>query len=447
MNESQNVSRQETAIAITTLGHVDHGKSTSLGHFLFLLGVVDQRTMDKLSAESDELKRSTWKWAYVLDSTDEERAGGITADIGFQPFKTKTGKSFMLIDAPGHRDFVKNAIKGAVQTDACILMVSAVPNDLKSGLKEGGPNDPGGQTREHAILGSVLGIQSVIVCINKMDMVNYSQDAFVQAVDTIKSMLKDIQSPWLRLLSDDSFIPISGLQGDNLVDRSSNMSWYTGPTFVEALDRIQPVERSLDPAKLRFLVFDSYDLPGSGNYLYGRIVSGVLQIDQEVMVLPAEEKGLVKDILDDNMQSLTKLSAGDFGSIQLKGPDRDQLSPGAIIAPLTNYPVAAKHIQARVLILETAGRPLVPGSSVILHIGLTHSAAIIDKIVKIERQKKPRRTDKIMLAFPGELVVLDLVPDHPIIVERYKDQQILGRVVLRHSGNTIAVGLITEIFN
>ena len=439
--------QKEATIAITTLGHIDHGKSTSLGHFLFLLGVIDQRTMDKLAAESDELKRSTWKWAYVLDSTDEERAGGITADIAFQPFKTKTGKSFMLIDAPGHRDFVKNAIKGAVQTDACILMVSVVPNDLKAGLKEGGINDPGGQTREHAILGSVLGIQSVIVCINKMDMVSYSQDAYFQAVDAIKTMLKDIQSPWLRLLTTDSFIPMSGLEGDNLIEKSPNMSWYTGPTLIEALDKLKPIQRPLDIHKLRFIVFDTYDLPGAGNYLYGRLVSGTIKVDQEIIVLPAGEKGTIKDILDDNIQPLEKLFAGDFGSIQVKGLDRDQLNPGAIIAPVQNFPSAAKQIQARVLILETAGRPLVPGSSVILHVGLTHSAAVIDKIVKIERQNKQRRTDKIMLAFPGELVVLELTPDHPIIVERYKDQQILGRVVLRHSGNTIAVGLITEIIN
>ncbi|MHA1990499.1 MAG: GTP-binding protein [Candidatus Hodarchaeales archaeon] len=438
---------QKPTISFVTLGHIDHGKSTSLGHFLYKIGAIDKRQIDKLDAESKELNRASWKWAYVLDSTDEERQGGITADIAFQPFQTKTGKKFMLIDGPGHRDFVKNAIKGAVQTDACILMVSAIPNDLRAGLKQGKSGDPGGQTREHAILGSVLGIQSIIICINKMDSVNYSEEAFNNAVDSIKGLLKDIQSPWLKSLTEESYIPISGMKGDNLVEKSSNLSWYKGLTLLEALEEISALERKTAPEDLRFLVFDSYDFPGVGNMLYGRLIAGSLINEQEIRILPSGETGSVKDIWNIHSESIQDLKAGEFGSLQIKGIERDRLLPGTLISSVNSQLKPAQSILCRVLILESASRPLVPGSSVIVHVGLLHAAAVIEQIVKIEKEKKQRKTQKIMLAYPGELALLEIKPDIPIIVEKFSEQPILGRLILRHSGQTIAVGIVTELKN
>ena len=431
--------------AICTLGHIDHGKSTTLGHLIYLLGGVDDRTMDKLTAEANEFKRPTWKWAYLFDSTDEERAGGITADIAFYPFSTKTLRRFMLVDAPGHRDFVKNAIKGAILADACIFMVSVNPTDLKAGLKEGGSSDPGGQTREHAILGSVLGIPSVIVCINKMDMVGYSQEVYNDTITTVKKLLREIQSPWMKTLTEESFVPVSGYEGDNLVERSTNMPWYTGPTLAEALDQLPNQQRKSATAGLRFLAFDSYDYPGVGNLLYGRVIQGVLRPNQEIVVLPSGETATVKDVLNVNLEDIPQLFSGEFGSTQVRGPERDRLVPGVLLSSSDSVLKPAKTITARVLVLETAGRPLVPGSGIIIHVGLSHSASIIERIVRVEREKKARKGQKVMLAFPGELVVLELRPDHPIMVEKYQDQPILGRVVLRHSGQTVAVGLVTEI--
>ncbi|MFW9928307.1 MAG: GTP-binding protein [Candidatus Thorarchaeota archaeon] len=441
MNE---IAKENSTIAIMTLGHIDHGKSTTLGHFLYLIGVIDQRTMDKLESESQELKMQSWKWAYILDSTNEERAGGITADIAFQPFQTTSGKKFMLIDGPGHRDFVKNAIKGAVQTDACILMVSAYPNDLKAGLKEGGVNDPGGQTREHAILGSVLGIQSVLVCINKMDMVNFSQDAFNAAVSQVKKLLKEIQSPWLKSLKDSDFVPISGISGDNLTERSAKMSWYKGPTFLEALEGLKPIERKNNLENIRFLVYDNYDFPGIGTLLYGRLIAGKINRDQSVISMPFDQEGTIKDIWDVNSESINEISAGEFGSLQIKGIDKEKMPPGSVICSENSLLHPATKIIARVLILETSGRPIIPGSSIILHVGLSHTAATIERIISIEREKKSRNKDKIMLAFGGELVSLEIYPEHPIIVEKYSEQPILGRLILRHSGQTIAVGVVTN---
>ena len=308
MSETQ---KQETLAmtSLITLGHIDHGKSTTMGRFLYEIGAVDQRTIDRLESESQELKRSSWKWAFVLDSTEEERTGGITADIAFQPF-TIDEKPYMLIDAPGHRDFVKNAIRGAVLADACMVLVSAVPNDLRSGLKQGsGLADPGGQTREHCILGSVLGINQVIFLINKMDAVNYSEQSYKEAVKIISAFLKEIQSPWLKILNGESFIPISGLEGDNLVKKSTKMDWWNGPTVKEALNKFNPVNKNINHT--RFLTHDSFEMPGIGTVLHGRLISGTMSSSQKVVYLPNNIETEIKDLWNENGEQINSLQAGE----------------------------------------------------------------------------------------------------------------------------------------
>ena len=222
-------------ISLIWIGHVDHGKSTTLGHLLSQIGAIDVRTIEKLEEEAIEHQMESWTWAYILDTLPEEKQRGITSDIAFYPFETEK-RNFMLIDSPGHRDFVKNMIRGASQADACVLVISAVPNDLKSGLKVGGYQDPGGQTREHAILASVLGINQVIIAINKMDQVEYRQDRYHEAVDKIKQLFREIQSPWTKQIESIPFIPICGLAGENLSEHSGQMEWYDGYTLLEALN-------------------------------------------------------------------------------------------------------------------------------------------------------------------------------------------------------------------
>lgn len=427
--------------SLITLGHIDHGKSTTMGRFLYEIGAVDKRTIDRLESESAELKRASWKWAFVLDSTEEERAGGITADIAFQPF-TIENKPYMLIDAPGHRDFVKNAIRGAVLADACMVLVSVVPNDLRSGLKLGsGISDPGGQTREHCILGSVLGINQVVFLINKMDSIDYSEKGYKEAVSILLAFLKEIQSPWLKVLTEQSFIPISGLEGVNLVQKSEKMDWWKGPTVKEALSKFNPVNKTND--HIRFLTHDSFEMPGIGTVLHGRLISGLMKPGQKVVFLPNNVETEVKDLWNENNETVLQLQAGDYGIISLRTINKDDIVPGTVISEIDNHPVPPKNIELRVLILTNTQKPLIPGSNVILHVGLTHTSAQINEIIKVERSKKNRpEGKKIMLAYPGELVIMSLKPDMPIIVEKFSNQPILGRAVLRKEGSTIAVGQI-----
>lgn len=436
---------EKPTISLIWIGHVDHGKSTTLGHFLYQIGAIDPRIMEKLKEEAVQHQMESWQWAYILDSLPEEKQRGITSDIAFYPFETEK-RNFMLIDAPGHRDFVKNMIRGAAQADACVLVVSAVPNDLKSGLKIGGYQDPGGQTREHAVLASVLGINQLIVAINKLDLVEFREDRFNQAVDLIKGLLKEIQSPWVKKLDLIPFIPISGLLGDNLIQPSENLKWYSGPSLIEALNTLEgavPKEKM----DMRFVTYDLDERHGFGTLLLGKVIGSALKTGDKVKILPLGFKTDVKEIWIQDAKS-SMLKAGEHGSVLLRNIDKDTVDEGVILAPeKTNYSFASV-VRCRLLILDGS---FIPGSSVVFHCGASYATAQISQITKILRmnpkhKKLPREFEgKITIAFEGELIEVDITLDTSIIVEKFSDFPELGRVILRHSGQTIAVGIINDL--
>ena len=432
-------------ISLVWIGHVDHGKSTTLGHLLSLIGAVDERTIEKLREEAIEHQMESWQWAYVLDTLPEEKERGITADIAFYPFETKN-RQFMLIDSPGHRDFVKNMIRGASQADACVLVVSAVPNDLKSGLKIGGYQDPGGQTREHAILASVMGIKQVIVAINKMDSVDYREDRYIQACDLIRLLLKEIQSPWAQKMNEIEFIPISGIEGANLTESTPKMEWYQGKSLIEALDSLKGVqyERNME---MRFMGYDLNEKHGFGTFLLGKALCSSIKIGDKVLLQPMGVNSEVKEIwVQENKRD--ELEPGQHGSILLKGISKEELEEGIVLAPKDTQYKFTSIIRSRVLILEGT---FVPGSSVVFHCGASYSTAEIRSINNIlsknpKHKKLPREFEgRITIAFEGELVEADIVLNSPIVVEKYSDYPELGRIILRKSGQTIGVGVVHEL--
>jgi elongation factor 1-alpha len=433
------------SISLIWIGHVDHGKSTTLGHLLVKIGAIDDRSVKKLEEEAAEHQMDSWKWAYVLDTLPEEKERGITADIAFYPFETEKC-SFMLIDSPGHRDFVKNMIRGASQADACVLVVSAVPNDLKSGLKIGGFQDPGGQTREHAILASVLGINQVIIAINKMDLVNYREDRFNEAVKMIKQLIKDIQSPWNQQIENIPFIPVSGLQGENLVDQSTKMEWYDGKTLLDALNSFRGVEHDRK-MEMRFISYDILERHGFGTFLLGKALSTRLEPGNSVKILPEGLESEIKEIWIQD-EKMTGLESGQHGSVLLRNLPKESLNEGIVLAPSNTDYHFSSRIRTRLLVLEGT---FVPGTSVVLHCGASYSTAQIHKITQIlnknpKHKKLPREFDgNITIAFEGELIEVDIDINSPLVIEKFKNYPELGRVILRHSGQTIAVGIVKDL--
>lgn len=434
-------------ISLIWIGHVDHGKSTTLGHLLSLIGAVDSRTMEKLKEEAIEHQMESWQWAYVLDTLPEEKQRGITADIAFYPFETEK-RNFMLIDSPGHRDFVKNMIRGTSQAEACVLVVSAVPNDLKSGLKLGGPQDPGGQTREHAILASVLGINQVIIAINKMDQVDYREDRYLDAVTMIKKLIKDIQSPWGQIIEKIPFIPISGLTGENLTSTSGKMSWYKGNTLIDALNSLEGVKFE-SSKEMRFIGYDIVERHGFGTFLMGKVLSSSISANDTVTILPLGIKSDVKEIWEQDTK-LESLEPGQHGSVLLRNLPKDSLEEGIVLAPSDTHYEFVTKIKARLLILEGT---FVPGTSVVFHCGAAYTTAQILQISKIlsknpKHKKLPREFEgKITIAFEGELVEAEIVVNSSIVVQKFSDYPELGRIILRHSGQTIAVGIVNQLIN
>ena len=239
---------------LVIIGHVDHGKSTTMGHLLYLAGTIDERTIKAFEEEAAKLGKGTFKFAWVLDSLKEERERGLTIDLRFLKFETPN-YFFTIIDAPGHRDFVKNMITGASQADAAVLFVSAKKGEFEAGI------GPGGQTTEHAFLAFTLGVRQLTVAVNKMDdpTVDWKQERYEEIKNEITRMIKLVGYTPAKI----AFVPTSGWTGDGLIKPSEKMPWYKGPSLYEALDAYtmppKPTEKPL-----RLPVQDVYTITGVG---------------------------------------------------------------------------------------------------------------------------------------------------------------------------------------
>ena len=278
-------------INLVTIGHVDQGKSTLVGRLLWDTGNVPEQVMKKIEEKAKELKKESFKFAFLMDRMKEERERGVTIDVMHQRFDTKK-YYYTIIDAPGHRDFVKNMITGASQADVAILVVGA-----KDGVMP--------QTKEHVFLVRTLGVKDLIVVINKMDEVNYDQKRYEEVKKDVENLLKTVGYDTSKIL----FIPISAWYGDNVAKRSDKMPWYDGPILLEALDAVEPPELPVDKP-LRIPVQDVYNIKGVGMVLVGRVETGKLKPGDKIIVEPAHKEAEVKSI-EMHHEPLPEAKAGD----------------------------------------------------------------------------------------------------------------------------------------
>ena len=435
-----------TSIAI--IGHVDHGKSTIMGHFLYDIGAVDQRVMKKNEADADSLGMSTWKWAYVLDSFQEEKEKGKTMDIAFRRFKINN-REFVLIDNPGHRDFTKHTIAGLSTTDACILVLSAGRGELESGMQPGDEQTPSGQTLEHTLIASVIGIKDVIIVINKMDLANYSEQRFKECKEIIINFLNQIQSPWVKTLDKIPFIPICGYNGDNLVKLSDKMPWYKGMTLKEAIEKISLPE-DLSSKSLRLVVYDAYQESGIGLLGYGKLLSGSMKVNDQIVLSPNNFKGNVKTIWDEERE-ISEAKAGMDVNFLLKGEAEGYLRRGVIVSHENQIAPSKPKIQVRLLYLGL--QPMVLGNISILHIGSDNVEAELDSIVTIHKKNSKykntvREIDgKPIMIFNDEIASVILLTKTPIVAEKQSDIPKLGRAILRKKGRVIAAAIVENLLD
>jgi len=426
---------QKPHLNLVVVGHVDNGKSTTMGHFLFNLGVVDPREVEEYAKESEKLGvGETFKYAWVLDRLKEERERGVTIDLAFQKFETKK-YFFTLIDAPGHRDFVKNMITGASQADAAILVVSAKEGETETALAEGG------QAREHAFLLKTLGVNQLIVLINKMDATQppYSKERFEQVKKQVQDLLRLVGYKVDTL----PIIPVSGWNGDNLTEKSDKMSWYNGPTLLEALDNLQVPPKPVDKP-LRIPIQDVYSITGVGTVPVGRVVTGVLKVGDQVVVMPPGLKGEVKSIETHHTQ-IEKAEPGDNIGFNVRGIAKQDVRRGMVVGHPDAPPTVAKELIAQIFVVyhPTA---IAAGYTPVLHAHTVQQATTIVEII----QKIDPRTGQVIEDHPksiktGDAALVKLKPLQPICLEVYKDFPEMGRFALRDSGRTVAAGIVKEI--
>jgi elongation factor 1-alpha len=419
---------------LVIMGHVDHGKSTTTGHLLFDAGAIDDRTIKAYQDEADKMGKGTFKYAWVLDNLKEERERGVTIDLRFLKFETNK-YFYTVIDAPGHRDFVKNMITGASQADAAVLFVSAKKGEFEAGI------GPGGQTREHAFLAFTLGVRQVVVAVNKMDdqSVNWGQERYDEVKNEVTRMLRMVGFKVDKV----NFVPTSGWTGDNLVKKSDKMPWYTGPTLIEALDLMEiPPKPTNKP--LRVPVQDIYSITGIGTVPVGRVETGVLKAGMTVVFMPSNKKGEIKS-MEMHHSQIPVAEPGDNIGMNVRGISKTDIHRGDVAGPVDNPPTVAKEFIGQIIVIyhPTA---IAAGYTPVLHY---HTGQIACRFTELLKKIDPR-SGQVVEENPsflktGDAAWVKMEPLRPIAIETYTDFPELGRFAVRDMGTTVAAGVVKEI--
>jgi len=416
-------------INLVFIGHVDHGKSTTVGRLLYDTKNIDEQTMRKLTEKAKELGKAGFEFAFIMDNLKEERERGVTIDLAHKKFTTPK-YYFTIIDAPGHKDFIKNMITGASQADAGVLCVAA--ND---GVMA--------QTKEHVFLARTLGVNQLIVAVNKMDMKDYKQDVFNKIKADVETLLKSIGYKPEEI----PFVPMASLPGDNVVKKSDKLSWYTGKTLLETLDTLKVPEK---PTKLplRLPIQDVYNITGIGVVPVGRVETGVMKIGDKVTIVPGREgKGISGEVKSIEMhhEQMQEAIPGDNVGFNVRGIGKKDIARGDVLGHADNVPTVAKEFTAQMVILN---HPTVvtAGYTPVFHI---HTAQVACRIEKIEKKLNPA-TGETMQENPdfvknGDAAIVKVVPVQPVVIEKQKDIPHMSRFAVRDSGTTVAAGMCIDL--
>lgn len=415
-------------INIVTAGHVDHGKSTLIGRLLFDSGAIRKDQLRKLKGIAKEMKKETWEFAYVMDKLKEERERGLTIDIMHKPFKSKK-YYYTIIDCPGHRDFVKNMITGTSQADAGIFVVSAKTGE---GVQE--------QTKEHAFLMKVLGVNQLVTAISKMDAIDYDQKRFKEVAGNTKKLLKSIGYKVDKI----PFVPVSGLKGDNVFKKSDKMDWYKGPTLVEAMDKtIEKPEEPVDKP-LRIPIQDVYTITGVGTVPVGRVETGLLKTGDEVVFMPSGAKGTVKTI-EMFHKKQPEARPGDNIGFNVRGVGKEDVKRGDVAGHTKNPPSVVKEFTAQIIVLKHP-TVITAGYTPVFHLGTASIACKVEEIMaKVDPKTGAVKKEHPDFIKTGDAARIRVVPTKPMIVEKQADIPQLARFAIRDMGTTVAAGIVLDV--
>lgn len=437
--------KEKSHVNVVVIGHVDSGKSTTTGHLIYKCGGIDKRTIEKFEKEAAELGKGSFKYAWVLDKLKAERERGITIDIALWKFETPK-YHVTVIDAPGHRDFIKNMITGTSQADCAILIIAGGVGEFEAGISKDG------QTREHALLAFTLGVRQLIVAINKMDSVNWDESRFQEIVKETSNFIKKVGYNPKTV----PFVPISGWNGDNMIEPTTNASWYKGweketksgvvkgKTLLEAIDAIEPPSRPTDKP-LRLPLQDVYKIGGIGTVPVGRVETGVIKPGMVVTFAPAGVTTEVKSV-EMHHEQLEEGLPGDNVGFNVKNVSVKEIRRGNVCGDSKNDPPkAAASFNATVIVLNHPGQ-ISAGYSPVLDCHTAHIACKFDELLeKNDRRSGKKLEDSPKFIKSGDAALVKFVPSKPMCVEAFSDYPPLGRFAVRDMRQTVAVGVIKSV--
>jgi len=423
------MAKEKPNMNVVFVGHVDAGKSTIVGQLLFQLGDVPEQEMKKLKEEAAKHGKVGFEFAYIMDKIKEERERGVTIDLAYRKIMTQKYQ-ITIIDAPGHRDFVKNMITGASQADSAFLVIAA-----PAGVQP--------QTKEHLWLLRTMGVQNLCVAISKMDSINYDEGKFNKVKEDVSELIKTVGLDVSKV----NFIACSGLQGDNIAKKSDKMPWYKGATIIEQFDLFPEPELPTD-LPMRMPVQDVYEITGIGTVPVGKIETGIMKVGQKVKVLPGRTgKGIEGEVKSIEMhhESLPEAVAGDNVGINIRGVGKKDLARGDVICNTTQpIPVVEEFIaQIAVINHQTV---LAKGYTPVFHI---HTAQVPCQFVELIEQIDPK-TGQVIKENPdflknGDVAKVKIKPQGNLALETQKDNPFMSRFAVRDAGRTVAAGVCIEI--
>jgi elongation factor 1-alpha len=410
---------------LAIIGHVDHGKSTLVGRLLFETGSVPEHVIEQYREEAEEKGKGGFEFAYVMDNLAEERERGVTIDIAHQEFDTDK-YNFTIVDCPGHRDFVKNMITGASQADNAVLVVAA-----DDGIQP--------QTQEHVFLSRTLGIDEMIVVVNKMDLVDYEESRYREVVEEVTNLFGQVGFN----ADDASFIPGSAFEGDNIESASEETPWYDGPTVLEALNNLPEPQPPTD-APLRLPIQDVYTISGIGTVPVGRIETGVMNPGDNVSFQPSDVGGEVKTI-EMHHEEVDSAGPGDNVGFNVRGIGKDDIRRGDVVGPADNPPTVADTFQAQIVVMQHPS-VITEGYTPVFH---AHTAQVACTIESLD-QKIDSASGEVEETDPdfiqsGDAAIVTVRPQKPLSIEPSSEIPELGSFAIRDMGQTIAAGKVLSV--
>jgi len=423
------MAKEKPNMNVVFVGHVDAGKSTIVGQMMFQSGVVPEQEMKKLREEAEKHGKAGFEFAYIMDKIKEERERGVTIDLAYKKIMTQK-RQITIIDAPGHRDFVKNMITGASQADAAFLVIAA-----PAGVQP--------QTTEHLWLLRTMGVKNLCVAVNKMDAVEYKEDKFNEVKKGVGELLTQVGIN----AEQTTFIACSGLKGDNIVEKSKNMDWYKGPTVFEQFDLFDDVELPTN-LPMRMPVQDVYEITGIGTVPVGKIETGVIKVGQKIKVLPGRTgEGLDGEVktIEMHHEQMSEAQAGDNVGINIRGVGKKDIARGDVICEAANpIPVVEEFIaQIAVINHQTV---LAKGYTPVFHV---HTAQVPCQFIELIAQIDPKSGEVIKenpdFLKNGDVAKVRIKPQGRLALETQKDNPFTSRFAVRDAGATVAAGMCIEI--